>query len=134
MRQGSPTKRLSERAPTIVVIALSASLIGSWLGVPGWLAQALALIVGILALVLLASRRPNQITTEESQSRPSWIAYELAGQGTPAGHYLLAFFGLVTIVLTGFDTPCATLAWAAVALGVAWGIVNARYPRDTTEE
>lgn len=124
------SKTLSKHAPTIVVISLCISLVTSWIGAPAWLPNGLAVIVAGLALLLFASRRPrHQFTTlEESDAHRSWIAYELAGQGTPAGHYLLGFFGIVTIVLTGFGSPYAMLAWAGFALGVVWGIVNARYP------
>jgi hypothetical protein len=33
-------------------------------------------------------------------------------------------------MITGVDSPYAKLAWAGFALGVVWGIVNARYPAD----
>lgn len=126
------SRALSKRAPAIVMTALAVSLIGSWINGPTILANALAVVVAGLALILLASRRPNHKSTasDEADPRRSWIAYELAGGGTPAGHYLLGFFGVVTIVLTGFDSPYSMLAWAALALGVSWGIVNASYPID----
>jgi hypothetical protein len=31
------------------------------------------------------------------------IAYELAGKGSPSGFYILGFFSLLAIMLTGFD-------------------------------
>jgi hypothetical protein len=58
------------------------------------------------------------------------VAYELAGKGTPRGYYLLGFFGFLTVMLTGFETPYGMLAFAGFALGVVWSIVNARYPSD----
>jgi hypothetical protein len=122
---------LSKRAPVIVVVTLCAALVGAWISVPVWLPNGLAIIVGSLALLLLAARRRRHQfeTQEESGVRRDWIAYELAGQGTPRGSYLLGFFGFLTILLTG-QSPCAMLAWAGLALGVAWGIVNAHYPAD----
>jgi len=125
---------LSKRAPVIVVLALCAALVGGWIDAPVWLTDDLAIIVGSLAVVLLASRgRRNQFKTAEelgfSRSR-DWIAYELAGKGSPPGFYPLGFFGIVTIVLTGIQSPSSKLAWAGLFLGVVWGIVNARYPAD----
>ena len=128
---------LSKRAPAIVAFTLGAALLGAWSGAPIWLANGLAIIVGFAALALLASRgRRNEFRTAEelgSTRSGDWIAYELAGKGSPPGFYVLGFFGIVTIVLTGFQTPYARLAWAAFFLGVVWGIVNARYPVDETE-
>jgi hypothetical protein len=129
---------LSKRAPVIVVITLCAALVSAWSGVPEWLNNGLAISVGILALVLLASRgRQNQFKTAQelgfSRSR-DWIVYELAGKGSPPGFYPLGFFGLVTIVLTGLQSPSSKLAWAGFFLGVVWGIVNARYPADEASE
>jgi hypothetical protein len=129
---------LSKRAPVVVVIALCAALVSAWTGAPEWLNNDLAICVGSLALVLLASRgRQNQFRTAQelgsSRSR-DWIAYELAGKGSPPGFYPLAFFGVVTIVLTGLQTPSSRVAWAGFFLGVVWGIVNARYPADEASE
>jgi hypothetical protein len=128
---------LSKRAPAIVAFTLCAALVGAWSGAPDWLANGLAIIVGFLALALLASRgRRNEFKTAEgwvSTRSGAWIAYELAGKGSPPGFYVLGFFGIVTIILTGFQTPYAMLAWASFFLGVVWGIVNARHPVDETE-
>lgn len=127
---------LSRRAPLIVAFTLCAALLGAWSGAPDWLANGLAIIVGFLALALLAARgRRNEFRIAEelgSTRSGDWIAYELAGKGSPPGFYVLAFFGILTIVLTGFQTPYAMLAWAGFSLGVVWGIVNARYPADET--
>src|SRR4051794_6215128 len=125
---------LSKRAPVIVVITLCAALVSAWSGAPEWLNNGLAIGVGSLALALLSSRgRQNQFKTAQelgaSRSR-DWIAYELAGKGSPPGFYPLAFFGIVTIVLTGLQSPSSKPAWAGFFLGVVWGIVNARYPTD----
>jgi hypothetical protein len=103
-----------------------------------WLTNGLAIFVGSLTLVLLASReRRNQFESAEdlgvSPGR-DWIAYELAGKGSPPGFYLLGFFGFLTIWLTGFQSPYSKPAWAAFFLGIVWGIVNARYPTDETSE
>jgi hypothetical protein len=129
---------LAKRAPVIVVITLCAALVSAWSGVPEWLTNGLAIGVGSLAVVLLVSRgRRNQFKTaqELSSSRSrDWVAYELAGKGSPPGFYPLGFFGIVTIVLTGLQSPSSTLAWAGFLLGVVWGIVNARYPVDETPD
>jgi hypothetical protein len=122
----------------IVVITLCAALVSAWSDAPEWLDNGLAVGVGTLALVLLAARgRQNEFRTaqglESSRSR-DWIAYEIAGKGSPPGFYPLGFFGIVTIVLTGLQTPASKPAWAGFLLGVAWGIVNARYPADETLE
>ena len=122
----------------IVVITLCAALVSAWSGVPEWLTNDLAIGVGSLAVVLLVSRgRRNQFKTaqELSSSRSrDWVAYELAGKGSPPGFYPLGFFGIVTIILTGLQSPSSNLAWAGFLLGVVWGIVNARYPVDETPE
>jgi hypothetical protein len=129
---------LSRRAPTLVALTLGAALLGTWTAAPDWLADGLAIIVGLLAVALLAARgRRNEfkIAEELGSSRSGdWIAYELAGKGSPPGFYVLAFFGILTIVLTGFQTPYAVLAWAGFGLGIVWGIVNARYPADETSD
>lgn len=122
---------LSKRAPVIVAITLCAALVSYWVNAPLWLPYGLAIIVGSLALVLMAARgRRSAFATGEgfgSSSSKGWIAQELAGQGTPPGFYLLGFFAFVTIMLTGFEGPYAMPSWAALALGVAWGIINAHY-------
>jgi hypothetical protein len=126
---------LSKRAPAVVVFTLCAALVGTWTNAPVWLANSLAAVVGSLALVLLAARgRRHSLTTPPEelgfQSLKEKIAYEFAGKGTPPGYYLLGFFGFLTIILTGFQSPYGRLAFAGFALGVVWGIVNARYPAD----
>ncbi|MEO8547809.1 MAG: hypothetical protein ABI422_05515 [Sphingomicrobium sp.] len=129
---------LSERAPTIVVLSLCAALVGAWSEAPVGLANGLAMIVCGLALVLLLTRgRRNQFKNAEelgsSRSR-DWLTYELAGKGSPPGAYVLGFFCVLTIALTGFQSPYSRLAWAGLFLCVVWGIVNARYPADETSE
>ena len=124
---------LSKRAPVIVGVTLCTALLSAWTGAPVRLTNALAVIVGILGLVLLASRRRRQFRTEdELGSAPArdWIAFELAGKGTPPGFYLLGFFALVTIFVTGVQSPYSKLAWAGLFLGIVWGVVNVRYPTD----
>ena len=138
MSVGAALDMLSKRAPVIVIITLCAALVSAWGGAPDRLPNGLAIIVGSLALVLLVSRgRRNQFRTAEELGfgrTRDWIAYELAGKGSPQGFYPLAFFGIVTIVLTGLQSPPSKLAWAGFALGVVWGIVNARYPADEPSE
>ena len=125
---------LSKRAPRIVVLTLCAALVGAWTSVPVELTDGLAILVGSLALVLLAARgRRNQFKTPEELGFTRFsdrIAYELAGKGSPPGFYLLGFFGVITIFLTGDSR----LAWAGSFLGVAWGIANAQYPADEASE
>ncbi len=124
--------RLSRRAPEIVVATLCAALLGAWIGAPDWIANGLAVLVGCLALVVLATRRRRPqvrlVEEQESEETTSWLGYELAGKGTPLGTYLLAFFAFVTAMLTGFDTPFGKLAWAGFALAVAWSAANAHFP------
>ncbi len=126
--------RLSSRVPLIVIVTLCAALIGAWTSAPVWVANGLAIVVGILALLLFASKgRREQFNTAEEQDvtrSRGWIAHELAGHGTPPGFYVLGFFGVVTIVLTDYQSAYAKLAWAGFILGVVWGIVNAHYPAD----
>jgi hypothetical protein len=120
------------------VLTLCAALAGAWTGAPVGLINGLAIIVGSLAMVLLAARRRlNRFKTTEELGFTRFrdrIAYELAGQGSPPGFYLLGFFGIVTIFLTGFQSPYSNLAWAGLFLGIAWGIANARYPADEGSE
>ena len=134
VRAGGILDRLSRRAPGIVILTLCAALLGEWISAPVWLAKGGAIIVGSLALLLLAAkkRRPSFNSYDETGSAEdkTWIAYELAGKGTPPGSYLLGFFAFLTIAITGFNSPYAMLAWAGLALGVVWGIVNAHYPVD----
>ena len=124
--------RLSKRAPEIVIATLCVALLGAWIGAPEWLANGLAILIGALALMVVATRRRRpqlrMIGDEESTESPSWLGYELAGKGTPLGTYLLAFFAFVTAMLTGFDTPFGKLAWAALALTIAWSAANAHFP------
>ena len=126
---------ISKRAPTIVVLTLCAALLGSWTEAPAWLANSLAIVVGCLALILLAGRgkRHSLGTPPEELGFPSFkerLAFELAGKGMPPGTYVLGFFGFLTVMLTGFQTPYGKLAFAGFALGVVWGIVNAHYPSE----
>lgn len=126
--------KLSKQAPSIEVCTLCAALLSAWIGAPEWLPIGLAIVVGSLALLLLAARgrRSDWPRDEEpgDEPRKTWMEYELAGKGTPPGAYILAFFGLVTVVLTGFQSTYAMPAWAALGLGIAWGIANRSYPAD----
>jgi hypothetical protein len=138
VRAGDIIDMLSRRAPGIVILTLCTALVGAWTSAPVWLAKGVAILVGSLALVLLAARRrrrpfksPEELGSTQDRD---WLAYELAGKGTPPGYYLLGFFGFLTIFLTGFQSPYALPAWAGFALGVVWGIVNARYPAEEESE
>lgn len=132
MRGRTTLDALSRRAPSIVVTTLVAALVGYWAEVPVWLPYSIAIVVGVLALVQMAARDRRAVvatkdTGDDSESK-SWIAHELAGRGSPPGSYVLGFFALVTVMLTGFEGAYAMPAWAALALAAAWGIANARYP------
>ena len=127
--------RLSKGAPSITILTLCASLLAAWVEAPLWLPTALAILVGSLALVLLLTRgrRRNLERAHvdlEAEHKRSWIAYELAGSGTPPGYYILGFFAFLTVALTGFQSPYAWPAWAAFALGGVWGIANREYPAE----
>lgn len=132
MRRHVILDELSTRAPIIVIVTLCTALVAYWLDAPLWLPYGLALIVGSMALVVMAARDRRghfKPETELGSTRDeSWIAHELAGNGSPRGSYLLGFCGLVTIALIGFQGAYALPAWAALALAAAWGVANARYP------
>lgn len=122
---------LSGRAPTIVVVTLCAALVAYWAEVPVWLSYGVAIVVGCFAVVVMGARNRREQPAgieEEDASGSSWIAQELAGKGSPAGTYVLCFFAIVTIMLTGLTGAHALPAWAALALAAAWGVANARYP------
>ena len=121
---------LSRRAPFVVVVTLLVALVGYWTSAPDWLLTALAIAIGSLALMLWATRcLPLQFKSKEelgfTRTR-DWLAYELVGKGAPRGYYILGFLGVITILFTEFQS----LAFAGFALGIVWGIVNARYPAD----
>lgn len=132
MRRNIILDGLSRRSPIIVVVTLFTALVSYWLDAPLWLPYGLALIVGSMAIVVMATRDRREHFKPENELDPtrneSWIAHELAGNGSPRGSYLLGFFGLVTITLIGFQGAYALPAWAGLALAAAWGVANARYP------
>ena len=134
MSRGSIIDVLSKRAPSIVGLTLCASLLGAWVDAPGWVPTTLAFVVGSLALALFAARGSRHGLRSKDgpgfTDNGDWLASELAGKGTPPGFYLLCFFGLITIMLTGFQPPHALPAWAGCALGIAWGLANRSYPVD----
>jgi hypothetical protein len=130
VRRSAISDGLSKRVPAIAAFTLCAALVADWVSAPVWLPRGLAVIVGGLALMVLAARGRRYEASEDPDSDRSWIAYELAGKGTPAGFYPLGFFAIVTIVLTGTVSPYSLPAWAALGLGIAWGIANAHYPAD----
>jgi hypothetical protein len=125
---------LSKHAPSIEIFTLCAALLAAWTGAPVWLPKVFAVVVGCLALLLFAARGGRHALKSQEEfdlnQKRSWLEYELAGRGTPPGYYILAFFGFLTIVLTGFQSAYAAPAWAAFALGIVWGIVNREYPVD----
>lgn len=120
---------LSKRAPSLVAYVLCISLLCAWLRAPVWAVTGLAVGIGALALVLFAMRGGGSMARGASDGR-SWIAWEVAGQGTPPGSYLLAFFSFLTVFVIGFESAYARPAWAALALAIAWGIANRQYPAD----
>ena len=133
MRRAPILDELSTRAPAIVAFTLLAALVADWVDAPPVIPTILAIVVAGLALVLFATRNRRQFGAKSDpgfDSDTSWIAYELAGKGTPPGFYVLGFFAIVTIVLTGVQSPYSLPAWAAIGLDIAWGMANARYPVD----
>ena len=122
----------------IVVLTLCAALVGAWSSAPVRLVNGLAIIVTSLAAVLLVGRgRRNKLKTPDELNFTrlrDWIAYELAGKGSPPGFYLLGFVGFITIFVTGFQSTYSRPAWAGFFLGVVWGIANARYPAEEVSE
>jgi hypothetical protein len=126
---GSMIDALSKRAPSIVVFTLGAALVLAWVNAPLWIPTALAVAVGGLALLLFAARGGRSARRSAEDER-NWVAWELAGKGTPPGSYLLGFFGFVTIMLTGIQSTYAMPAWAGLALGLVWGIANRHYPAE----
>lgn len=124
---------VSRRAPSIVVFTLGAALLLAWVNAPVWVPTALAAVVGAIALLLFAARGGRSARRGVKDER-NWVAWELAGKGTPAGSYLLAFFGLVTIMLTGIQSAYAMPGWAGLALAIVWGIANRHYPAEEDAE
>lgn len=126
---------LSRRAPMLVAIGLCASLLGYWTEAALALPYGLAIALSGLALILMGTRgRPRRLTRDPDSVDSGWLAHELAGNGSPAGTYVLGFFDLLTIALTGFQGVYALPGWAALALTAAWAVSNAHYPsRDEPE-
>ena len=125
---------LSQRAPSVVVFTLCASILSAWIDAPVWFPTTLAVVVACLALLLFVARAGRHALQSKEKlgftQNSGWLAWELAGKGTPPGYYLLGFFGFLTIVLTGFQSPHAMPAWAGFALGIVWGLANRHYPSD----
>ncbi|MEO7654692.1 MAG: hypothetical protein ABIS23_03290 [Sphingomicrobium sp.] len=90
---------------------------------------ALAVVIAGLALLLFAARGGRN-TRRGLEDERNWVAWELAGKGTPPGSYLLACFSFVTIMLTGIQSSYSLPAWAGFALGIVWGIANRQYPAE----
>lgn len=133
MRVGRFSDNLSRRAPAIVAASLCVALLSEWIEAPVWLATGPAVIIAGLALVLFAAKRRSQFgkaNEVEPTSGSDWFTNELAGRGSPAGSYILGFFSIVTIVLTGVQSPYAMLAWSALLLTIVWALVNASYAAE----
>jgi hypothetical protein len=129
MRGAVVLDELSRRTPVVVVVGLCAALLGYWTEAPLPLPYGLAVTLGGLALILMATRgRRRRLKRDMDSGETDWLAHELAGNGSPSGTYLLAFFDVVTIALTGFQGAYAMPGWAALALTAAWAIANAHYP------
>lgn len=112
-----------------MALTFCAALLVAWTGAPVWLSDALAIIVVGLALLLLAGRGRRREFKSPAGIKQV-IEYELAGEGTPRGSYLLGFFGFLTLMLIGFQSPYRMPAFSGIALTLVWGFVNARYPED----
>ena len=129
MRGAVVLEELSRRTPMVLAIGLSTALLSYWTETPLWLPYGLAVIFAGMALILMATRgRRRRLRKDKDSGEPDWLAHELAGNGSPSGTYVLGFFDLVTIALTGFQGAYALPGWAALALTAAWAISNAQYP------
>ena len=82
MRRIVTVDALSRRSPTIVAVTLGIALLASWFGAPLVVPYGLALIVGGIAIVVMAaSKRNARLNADlEAAKTESWIAQELAGQ------------------------------------------------------
>ena len=116
-----------------MVVTLAAALLCAWTGAPPWVPTALAVAVAGLAALLFAARGGRSARRGADDQR-DWLSWELAGQGTPPGSYLLGFFAFVTIMLTGIGSPYARPAWAGLALAIVWGLANRHYPAEEEAE
>ncbi len=128
-------EELSRRTPMVLAIGLFTALLSYWTEAPLWLPYGLAVIFFGLALVLMATRgRRRRVRKDKDSGEPDWLAHELAGNGSPSGTYVLGFFDVVTIALTGFHGAYAAPGWAGLALTAAWAIANAHYPSGDQPE
>lgn len=132
MQFNSIIDALSARAPSIVVCTLIISLLSPWVGAPVRAVTALAVVVAGISLLLFAARGGRHSSRRVNHNR-NWIGWEVAGQGTPPGFYLLAAVSFLTLFLIGFESAYARPAWAAFALAIVWGIANRQYPADEEE-
>jgi hypothetical protein len=134
MRVKALIDELSRWAPTIVILVLILALVGAWTNGSASLFNALAIVVGALAIVLLVTKGMRHMQPKESLGftrDQSVIAYELAGKGgMPRGSYVLGFAAILTIFGCGFQSPYGKLAAAGFGLTVAWLRANIRYPAD----
>jgi hypothetical protein len=129
----SAIDNLSKLAPAIVIVASTVALFGAWTDASASLFNALAILVGTLAFLLLVTRGMQHMNPKESLGftpNQSVLAYELAGKGMPRGSYVLGPASILTIFACGFQSPYGLLAFAGFALAVAWVRANARYPAD----
>ena len=129
MRGAVVLDELSGRAPMVVAVSLCTALLCYWAEAPLALPYGLAIALGGMALILMGTRGRRRPPESNRQSDDNdWLAQELAGNGSPSGTYVLGFFDLLTIALTGFQGAYALPGWAALALTAAWAISNAQYP------
>src|SRR5258708_21750682 len=108
MHGKSPVDELSRWAPAIVIAVLIVALIGAWTNGSASVFNALAIVVGLLALVLLVTRGIRHMRPKESLGftrKQSVLAYELAGRGMPRASYVLGFAGILTTIVCGFQSP-----------------------------
>lgn len=129
MRSSVILDGLSRRTPMAVGVGLCAGLLSYWTEAPDALPYAIAALLGSLALILMGTRgRRRRLARDSESADMGWLGHELAGHGSPPGTYVLAFFDLLTIALTGFQGAYSLPGWAALALTAAWAVSNAHYP------
>jgi hypothetical protein len=124
---------LSKWAVAIAIAAWLVALAGLWGSGPEWLFDALAILVGGLALVLLFTRGLPRMASKEAlgfDSNRSWLFSAVLGRQYPRWSFLLGFVGFVVVVLSGFNTPSGKLAFAGYAMAIAWARANRCYPAE----
>lgn len=125
---------LSKWAASTAIVVWIVALTGAWANGSERLFNGLAIIVGGLALVLLFTRGLPRMASKEDlgfDSNRSWLSSVLLGRHYPRGSFLLGFVGLLVVILSGFNTPYGTLAFAGYAMAIAWVRANRRYPAES---